>query len=444
MALPRLSETTGIANWIRSIAPYTAPLALPGGILIAFMLWAARHRSWLKARAPFILRAVLLGSLITTGSGCGGGHVQSSAVTPTVSVVTLRSTPVSLTTDLPGRVSAYRIAEVRPQVNGVILKRMFTEGQHVQVGQQLYLIDPARYLANLESAMASNMRARAAAASAKTIVERYRTLVQAHAVSRQDYDNASATLQQDEADIAATEAAVRTAKIDLAYTKVYSPIGGRTGRSSVTEGALVTANQAMSLVTVTQLNPVYVDLTQPSTTLVRLKRELSSGQLQSIGATQAVAKLRLEDGSAYPSTGTLEFSEVTVDQGTGSVTLRAIFPNPSDLLLPGMFVHATIEEAVRTGAILAPQQGVSHAPDGNATAFIVGPDERIQKRKVELERAQGDRWVVSSGLTAGERLVISGFQRIQPGTMVSVTDATPDSATEVSSPALARARQSQP
>lgn len=444
MAPPRLSETTGLANWIFSIAPYAAPLALPGGILIAFAIWVARHRSWLKANAPFIFRAVLLGSLITTGTGCGGGHVQSSAVTPTVSVVTLRSTPVSLTTDLPGRVSAYRIAEVRPQVNGVVLKRMFTEGQHVRVGQQLYQIDPARYLANLESAMASNMRARAAAASAKTTVERYRTLVQAHAVSRQDYDNASATLQQDEADIAATEAAVRTAKIDLAYTKVYSPIGGRTGRSSVTEGALVTANQAMSLVTVTQLDPVYVDLTQPSTTLVRLKRELGSGQLQSIGATEAVATLRLEDGSAYSSTGTLEFSEVTVDQGTGSVTLRAIFPNPSDLLLPGMFVHATIEEAVRTGAILAPQQGVSHAPDGTATAFIVGPDERIQKRKVELERAQGDWWVVSSGLTAGERLVISGFQRIQPGTMVSVTDNTPDSATEASSPALARARQSQP
>jgi membrane fusion protein (multidrug efflux system) len=342
-------------------------------------------------------------------------------------------------------VSAYRIAEVRPQVNGVILKRMFTEGEHVRAGQQLYQIDSARYEANLESAMASNMRARAAAAIARTTVERYRTLVQAHAVSRQDYDNASATLQQDAADIAATEAAVRTARIDLAYTKVYSPISGRTGRSSVTEGALVTANQALSLVTVTQLDPAYVDLTQPSTTLVRLKRELASGQLQSIGASKAVAKLLLEDGDAYQSTGTLEFSEVTVDQGTGSVTLRAIFPNPGDLLLPGMFVHATIAEAVRTGAILAPQQGISHAPDGTATAFIVGPDDRIQKRTVELERALGDRWVVSSGLTAGDRLVISGFQRIQPGTMVSVTDSTPaDSATQVSPPALARASQSQP
>jgi membrane fusion protein (multidrug efflux system) len=417
MASPRLSETTRPANWIRSIAPYTA----------------------------LILRGVLFGSLIATGTGCGGDHVHSSAAAPTVSVVTLRSTPVSLTTDLPGRVSAYRIAEVRPQVNGVVLKRMFTEGEQVRAGQQLYQIDPARYEANLESAMASNMRARAAAAIASTTVERYRTLVQAHAVSRQDYDNASATLQQDEADIAATEAAVRTARIDLVYTKVYSPISGRTGRSSVTEGALVTTNQLMSLVTVTQLDPVYVDLTQPSTTLVRLKRELGSGQLQSIGATKAVAKLHLEDGSAYQSTGTLQFSEVTVDQGTGSVTLRAIFPNPSDLLLPGMFVHATIEEAVRTGAILAPQQGISHAPDGSATAFIVGPDDRIQKRMVELERALGDRWVVTSGLTAGERLVISGFQRIRPGTVVSVTDSNPaDSAPQVSSPALARASQSQP
>jgi membrane fusion protein (multidrug efflux system) len=444
MALPRLNETTRPANWMRSIAPYAA-LVLPGGILIAFVIWAARHRSWLKAYTPLILRAVLLGSLIATSTGCGGGHVHASAATPTVSVVTLHSTPVSLTTDLPGRVSAYRIAEIRPQVNGVVLKRLFTEGEHVRAGQQLYRIDPARYEANLESAMASNMRARAAAAIAKTTVERYRTLVQAHAVSRQDYDSALATLQQDEADIAATEAVVRTARIDLAYTKVYSPISGRTGRSSVTEGALVTASQATSLVTVTQLDPIYVDLTQPSTTLVRLKRELGSGQLQSIGASKAAAKLLLEDGSAYQSTGTLEFSEVTVDQGTGSVTLRAIFPNPSDLLLPGMFVHATIEEAVRTGAILAPQQGISHAPDGTATALIVGPDDRIQKRVLELERALGDRWVVTSGLTAGDRLVISGFQRIQPGTMVSVTAGIPaDSATQVSPPALARAGQSHP
>ena len=395
MASPRLNETTGPGNWTRSIAPYAA-LVLPGGILIAFVIWAAGHRSWLKAHAPLILRAVLLGSLIATGTGCGGDHVHPSAATPTVSVVTLHSTPVSLTTELPGRVSAFRIAEVRPQVNGVILKRMFTEGEHVRAGQQLYQIDPARYEANLESAMASNMRARAAAAIAKTTVERYRTLVQAHAVSRQDYDSALATLQQAEADIAASEAAVRTARIDLAYTKVYSPISGRTGRSSVTEGALVTANQAMSLATVTQLDPIYVDLTQPSTTLVRLKRELGSGQLQSIGATKAAAKLLLEDGSAYQSAGTLEFSEVTVDQGTGSVTLRAIFPNPGDLLLPGMFVHATIEEAVRTGAILAPQQGISHAPDGTATAFIVGPNDRIEKRMVELERALGDQWVVTT------------------------------------------------
>jgi membrane fusion protein (multidrug efflux system) len=444
MASPRLNATTRPAHWIRSIAPYTA-LVLPGGILIASVIWAARHRSWLKVHAPLILRAVLLGSLIVAATGCGGGHVESSAATPTVSVVSLRSMPVSLTTDLPGRVSAYRIAEVRPQVNGVILKRMFTEGERVRAGQQLYQIDPARYEANLESAMASNMRARAAAAIAKTTVERYGTLVQAHAVSRQDYDNASAILQQDEADIAGTEAAVRAARIDLAYTKVYSPISGRTGRSSVTEGALVTANQAINLVTVTQLDPVYVDLTQPSTTLVRLKRELGSGELQSIGASKAVAKLLLEDGSAYQSAGTLEFSEVTVDQGTGSVTLRAIFPNPSDLLLPGMFVHATIEEGVRAGAILAPQQGISHAPDGTATAFIVDANDRIQKRVVELERASGDRWVVTSGLTAGDRLVISGFQRIQPGTAVSVTDSTAaDGAKQVASPALARTSQSQP
>jgi membrane fusion protein, multidrug efflux system len=274
--------------------------------------------------------------------------------------------------------------------------------------------------------------------AARLIAARYQALSEAHAVSRQDYDNAVATLGQDEADVASGEAAVRAAEINLAYTKVYSPISGRTGRSSVTEGALVTANQATTLLTVTQLDPVYVDLTQPSATLVRLKRELAAGQIRHVDGNQAPAKLLLEDGSSYESPGTLQFSEVTVDQGTGSVTLRAIFPNVQELLLPGMFVRATIEEGVREGAILAPQQGITHAPDGTATALVVGAGGKVERRSVEVDRALGDEWVVTKGLAAGDRLIVAGLQKVKPGMEVSAhPQATAhDDSPEHSKPAL--------
>lgn len=366
-------------------------------------------------------------------------HAPPAPPKPAVTVVDLHARPVSLTTELPGRVSAFRIAEVRPQVNGVILKRLFKEGDLVAAGQQLYQIDPAPYEAALASARASLAHARASVTAAKLTEERYQALSEAHAVSRQDYDNAVATLLQDEADVASSQAAVRAAEINLAYTKMYSPISGRTGRSSVTEGALVTANQATSLVTVTQLDPVYVDLTQPSTTIVRLKRELAAGQIHRLDGNEAPAKLLLEDGSPYGSDGKLEFSEVTVDQGTGSVTLRAIFPNAQNLLLPGMFVRATIEEGVREGAILAPQQGITHAPDGSATALIVAADGKVEKRDVELDRALGEDWVVTKGLVAGDRLIIAGLQRVKPGMEVSARPqvAAHEGAAEHSKPALA-------
>ncbi len=266
-----------------------------------------------------ILQGLLLGAIGLLASGCAR-HTTPPPPKPAVTVVDLHATPVSLTTELPGRVSAYRIAEVRPQVNGVILKRLFKEGDLVAEGQQLYQIDPAPYEAALASARATLAHARASVVAARLTEERYQALSEARAVSRQDYDNAVATLEQDEADVASGEAAVRTAEINLAYTKVYSPISGRTGRSSVTEGALVTANQAMSLLKVTQLDPVYVDLTEPSATLVQLERELAAGQIRHVDGHQAPVKLLLEDGSPYESAGTLEFSEVTVDEGTGSVT----------------------------------------------------------------------------------------------------------------------------
>lgn len=385
-----------------------------------------------------ILQGLFLGTIGLLAAGCAR-HAAPPPPKPAVTVVDLHARPVSLTTELPGRVSAYRIAEVRPQVNGVILKRLFNEGDLVAAGQQLYQIDPAPYQAALASARATLAHARASVTAARLTAERYRTLSEAHAVSRQDYDNAVATLGQDEADVASGEAAVRAAEINLAYTKVYSPISGRTGRSSVTEGALVTANQATNLLTVTQLDPVYVDLTQPSTTLVRLKRELAAGQIRRVDGNQAPAKLLLEDGSPYESPGTLQFSEVTVDQGTGSVTLRALFPNSAGLLLPGMFVRATIEEGVRDGAILAPQQGITHAPDGSATALVVGADGKVEKRSVELDRALGDEWVVSKGLASGDRLIIAGLQKVKPGMAVAarLQVRAHEGAAEHSKPALA-------
>jgi membrane fusion protein (multidrug efflux system) len=384
------------------------------------------------------LKVLLFGALAALTDGCVK-HAPTSPPKPPVTVVKLEAKPVSLTTELPGRISAYRVAEVRPQVNGVVLKRLFKEGDLVAAGQQLYQIDPAPYEATLATARAALAHARASAAAANLTAERYAALVEAHAVSRQDFDNAVATLQQDQADVASGDAAVRYAEINLAYTKVYSPISGRTGRSSVTEGALVTANQGSSLVTITQLDPVYVDLTQPSTTLVRLKRELAAGQIRRVDGDRAPAKLLLEDGSAYDSPGRLEFSEVTVDQGTGSVTLRAIFPNPESLLLPGMFVRATIEEGVREGAILAPQQGITHSPDGEATALVVGANDTVEKRSVELFRALGDHWLVTRGLAAGDRLIVAGVQNVKPGMQVAVREpaVVEEGTTERSPPTLA-------
>jgi membrane fusion protein (multidrug efflux system) len=371
---------------------------------------------------PLIRFTALAALAVLLAAGCGGRGSNGPPSKPEVTVVTLHTEPVALTTELPGRISAYRVADVRPQVSGVILKRLFVEGDRVAAGQQLYLIDPAPYDASLASAKAALAHAKASVTAAQLTVERYKSLVEARAVSRQDYDNAVATLEQDQADVASGEASVRTASINLTYTKVYSPIAGRTGRSSVTEGALVTANQTSSLVTVTQLDPVYVDVTQPSTTLLRLKRELASGQIRSAGANKAPVQLVLEDGTAYDKPGTLQFSEVTVDQSTGSVTMRAIFPNDADLLLPGMFVRARIDEGMRQGAILAPQQGVTHSPDGTATAFVVDHDGKIARRDLTLDRAIGDKWVVTQGLAEGDRLVVGGTQKVQPGTEVAVRE----------------------
>lgn len=364
-------------------------------------------------------------ALSLVASGCSEGPKPGPPAKPDVTVVTLRAAAVSLTTELPGRVTASRIAEVRPQVSGVIQKRLFVEGDKVAAGQQLYQIDPAPYEASLASAQAALAHAKAAVTAARLTAERYRSLLDSRVISRQDYDNAVATLEQNQADVASGEAAVKTATINLTYTKVYAPISGRTGRSAVTEGALVTADQSNVLVTVTQLEPIYVDVTQPAATLVRLKRELAAGQIRSAGANQATVALALEDGSPYEAPGRLQFSEVTVDQGTGSVTLRAVFPNANELLLPGMFVRATIEEGIREGALLAPQEGITRAPNGTATALIVGADGKVAQRTVNVDRAIGAKWVVTGGLVEGDRLIVGGVQKARPGMDVSVHEEAP-------------------
>jgi membrane fusion protein (multidrug efflux system) len=304
----------------------------------------------------------------------------------------------------------------------VVLKRLFTEGDEVKEGQQLYQIDPAYYQASLASAQASLLHAEASVAVAQATVDRFRPLVSAAAVSRQDLDNAVATLKQGQADVASARAAIKTAEINLAYTKVVSPISGRTGRSSVTEGALVTANQTASLVTVTQLDPIYVDVTQPSSTILRLRRELAAGQIKSAGDNQAAVELTLEDGTSYEQQGKLQFSEVTVDQGTGSVTLRALFPNNQGVLLPGMFVRATLEEGIRQDGILAPQQGVTHNERGEPTALVVGPDGKVELRVLTTDRAIGEKWLVTKGLNDGDRLIVKGLQMARPGTEVAAKE----------------------
>jgi membrane fusion protein (multidrug efflux system) len=338
--------------------------------------------------------------------GCGHKPVSTSASPPPskVSVVTLKAQSVPVFIELPGRVAALRVAEVRPQVNGIILRRLFVEGSEVDAGQQLYQIDPAPYEASYHSAVA-------AAASARSLAERYKPLAAANAVSQQDYDNAVA------ADLQA-QAALETARINLRYTKVLSPISGRIGRSTVTEGALVTANQAAAMATVQQLDHVYVDVTQPIGTLLRLKRDAAAGQLRQNKAGRPPVSLRLEDATEYAQAGTLQFSEVTVDESTGSVTLRALFANPDRILLPGMFVRERIEEGIRESALLVPQQGVSHNERGDPTALVVAADNTITLRRLETERAIDDRWLVNAGLSEGDRVVVSGLQLAQPGVKV--------------------------
>lgn len=369
--------------------------------------------------ALFVTIVVLAGGL--TLAGCGkskNAGPKPAAGPPEVGVVTIQPQRVAITTELSGRTSASLVAEVRPQVSGIIQKRVFTEGSDVKAGQVLYQIDPATYQAAFASAKAAESRAEANLIPARLREERYKDLVKIKAVSQQDYDNAYASLKQAEADVASARAAVETARINLAYTRVTAPISGRIGKSSVTTGALVTANQEAPLATIQQLGSMYVDVTQSSADLLRLQQNLSSGQLQRGGSAQARVKLILENGAAYPLEGTLKFSDVTVDPTTGSVTLRSIFPNPKQVLLPGMFVRAIIQEGVKDQAILVPQRGVSRNPAGNPVVMVVGAEEKVEPRVIKAERTVGDNWLVTDGLKTGDRVILEGIQKARPGTQV--------------------------
>ncbi|WP_171853926.1 efflux RND transporter periplasmic adaptor subunit [Enterobacter hormaechei] len=367
----------------------------------------------------FIVCAALL-------TGCDGQeNPQQHAQAPQVSVHIVKSAPLAVTTELPGRTDAYRVAEVRPQVSGIILHRNFTEGSDVKAGESLYQIDPATYQAAYDNAKGELVKAQAAANIAHLTVKRYVPLVGTQYVSKQEYDQAVATAQQADASVVAAKAGVESARINLAYTKVTSPINGRIGKSSVTEGALVTNGQSTALATVQQLDPIYVDVTQSSSDFMRLKQQTS---LQK-GDTSSV-ELLMENGQPYPLKGTLQFSDVTVDESTGSITLRALFPNPQHMLLPGMFVRARIDEGTQPDAILVPQQGVTRTPRGDATVLVVNDKNQVETRTVVAPQAIGDRWLITEGLKNGDRVIISGLQKVRPGvTVVAIPDtaATPAS-----------------
>ena len=357
-----------------------------------------------------------------------GGCVQAKQppplpTAPEVTVVTIHRQPVPVTTELPGRTSAYLVAQVRARVDGIVLRREFTEGADVKAGQRLYQIDPAPYRAALDSALAALQKAQANVAAMNAQAERYKILIGGNGVSRQEYDNAIAAQAQAAADVASSAAAVQTARINLGYTEVVSPITGRTGLSLVTQGAYVQASAATLLTTVQQIDPIYVDLTQTSVAGLQLRRDVANGQLKENGPDQAKVTLTLEDGTKYPAIGTLQFTDITVDPGTGSVTVRAVFPNPDHVLLPGMFVRASIEEGVNDNALLVPQQGVTHDPSGHATALVVGPDNKVELRIVQATRTLGDQWVVQGGLNEGERVIVAGVQKAQPGILVHAVEA---------------------
>ncbi|MEZ0274218.1 MAG: efflux RND transporter periplasmic adaptor subunit [Roseimicrobium sp.] len=357
-----------------------------------------------------------------------------------VGVMTLAPTPITLTQDLPGRTSAFRVAEVRARVNGIVLKRLFTEGSDVKEGQVLYEIDPAPYQAELDRAFGALARSEANLEAARIKETRYKQLVATKAISQQELDDATASLHAIEADILAGKAAEQAARINLGYTKVTSPVSGRVGISQVTEGAYVQAGSATLLATVQQLDPMYVDVTQSSNDLLRLKKAMASGELSSLKTAQAKVELLMDDGAVYKEQGTLQFSDISVNPSTSSVTVRAIFPNPSAELLPGMFVRARLVEGRKTDALLVPQFAVSRNSKGEATAFVVGAEDKAELRVLTADRTVGNQWLITGGLKPGERIIMDNLQKMRPGAQVKAVPYAPPGAPPTGGAASTAAR----
>ncbi len=359
-------------------------------------------------------------------AACSDGNSQQpqQMPPPAVTVVTLKAQPVTLSRELPGRTTPYRVAEVRPQVTGIILERLFEEGAQVKAGQPLYQLDDATYRADFESARASLARAEAAVESARLQAARADELAKIEAISAQEHENATAALRLAEADVGVARAALARSEVVFGYSQIKSPIDGVVGRSMVTAGALVTANQEQELTTVQQLDPIYVDLTQSSGELLRLRQALAAGSAR--GAEGAPVRILLEDGTRYSHDGELTFSAVSVDPSTGSFALRAVVPNPDNLLMPGMYVRAVVSNAVREEGILVPQQAVMRDPKGNASAMVVTPDNTVEARPVTVSRAVGNQWLVESGLAVGDRVIVEGLQKVQPGAPVQPTEQQAD------------------
>jgi membrane fusion protein, multidrug efflux system len=382
----------------------------------------------------FVSAALAAGAALL--SGCERAVSAPAPPAPAqVSVVQVHRQAIPITIELPGRTSPHLVAQVRARVDGIVLKREFEEGKDVKEGQRLYQIDPAPYQAALNNATAALRKAEASLLSASALTTRYQGLVGSNAISKQDYDNAVSAQAQAEAEVAAARAQIATARINLGYTNVLSPISGRSGISAVTQGALVQANAATLLTTVQKIDPIYVDLTQSSADGLKLRRDVAAGRLKTSGPDQAKVQLTLEDGTPYASPGTLQFSDITVNQGTGSVMVRALLPNPQGVLLPGMFVRARIEAGVANDAMRVPQVGVVHDAQGQATALVVGADDKIEQRTLKLAGTSGSDWIVEGGLNDGDRVVVAGLQRAQVGATVRIAAAP--AAAPASAPARA-------
>lgn len=370
---------------------------------------------------------LLMGALLTGCNESGdadpsSAQAQSASRATEVEALTVTAQDIPITNELAGRTSAYQSSEVRPQVGGVIQSRDFTEGSVVEEGQVLYHIDPRTYQADVDSAKASLERAQATLHTSQLQAKRYKTLVARKMVSQQDYDDAIATVGEDTADVTSAKAALKSAQINLDYTTVKAAISGRIGKSSVTKGALVTASQDTALATIQQLDPIYVDVTQSANDILRIKRELASNGKAASAPDMAMVELIFDDGSVYEHQGKLQFTDVTVDESTGMVTLRALFPNPDELLLPGMFVKARLVESVARNAILVPQKAVSRDSDGKATALVINDENKVERRELVTGQAIDHQWIVLQGLKTGDRVITSGLQKIQEGATVTVAE----------------------